>query len=114
MNIDTLLEYIQQMPEVEECFPFDAQTLVCKTMGKMFLLCGLDKTPLQINLKCQPEIAEMLREQFDDILPGYHMNKKHWNTVILTSGLTQKMIQQMIQHSYDLVRKNKNPTQIQF
>ena len=104
MNIEFFRSYCLAKKGVTEEFPFDEQTLVFKVMGKMFALSGLERMPAQVNLKCDPERAITLREEYPDhILGGYHMNKKHWNTVILENSLPPKFICELIDHSYDLV-----------
>lgn len=103
MNIEELREYCLSKKAVEESFPFDEQTLVFKVLGKMFLLTGLEYQPLQFNVKCDPEHAEALREKYSCVLPGYHMSKKHWNTVICNRIAPDKLLKDWIDHSYDLV-----------
>ncbi|MBK7557741.1 MAG: MmcQ/YjbR family DNA-binding protein [Chitinophagaceae bacterium] len=104
MNIETLREYCLQKPYVTEGFPFGEDTLVFKVEEKIFLLAGLDSSPLQFNVKCDPGKAIELREEFpESVLPGYHMNKKHWNTVIVDGRLTAKQLKEMIDDSYTLV-----------
>ncbi len=103
MDIESLREYCLLKKAVKEEFPFGESTLVFKVKGKIFLLVGLDQSPLQFNVKCDPEKAAELREEHDAILPGYHMNKKHWNTVIVDGRLGEKLLRQMIDHSYELV-----------
>lgn len=108
MNIETIREYILQKPSVTEGFPFGEDTLVFKVNNKIFFLAGLESSPLQFNVKCDPEKAVQLREDHpDNILPGYHMNKKHWNTVIIDGRLPAKLVREMIDESYDLVNKTK-------
>ena len=108
MNIETLREYCLQKPFVTAGFPFGEDTLVFKVKEKIFLLAGLDSSPLQINVKCDPGKAIELREEFpESVLPGYHMNKKHWNTVIVDGRLSVKQLTEMIDHSYALVLKKK-------
>ena len=103
MNIEEFRQYCLSKKEVTEDFPFDEQTLVFKVMGKMFALSGLERLPTQVNLKCEPERAIALREQYDgDIIPGYHMSKVHWNTLMLQS-LPPKLILELVDHSYELV-----------
>lgn len=88
-----------------EGFPFDSETLVFKVMGKMYALTSLEN-PVSMNLKCEPERAIELREQYgEDILPGWHMNKKHWNTVSLTGHLSDEFLRELIDHSYQQVVK---------
>ncbi len=105
MNIEEIRAYSIAKPGVEEGFPFGVDTLVFKVNGKIFLLVGLSSQPLQFNAKCDPERAVELRDQYACITPGYHMNKRHWNTVIVDNTLTSKQIKQQIDHSYELVAK---------
>lgn len=105
MNIECLREYCLKKKGVTEGFPFDEVTLVFKVGGKMFLLTSLDKE-LSINIKCDPEKAIELREKYNCVLPGYHMNKKHWNTVTIDSSVADVLIFGWIDHSYDLVLKS--------
>lgn len=102
MNIEEFREYCIQKPGVTEEFPFDEETLVFKVMGKMFALTNL-VGDWNLALKCDPEWAIELREQFPAIRPGYHMNKVHWNTVAMDGSLSQKLILESIDHSYQLV-----------
>ena len=103
MNIEQIREYCLKKKGVTEEFPFDEDTLVFKVAGKIFLLASLDSIPLQINLKCDPEIAVELREEYDSVQPGYHMNKKHWNTIFIDGSLRKELLLKWIDHSYDLV-----------
>jgi predicted DNA-binding protein (MmcQ/YjbR family) len=106
LNVETIREYVLQKENVTEGFPFDEETLVIKVKNKMFLLLSLDETPLRFNVKCQPDKAIELREQYPQtVLPGYHMSKKHWNTIVLNGQLSSKIILQMIDDSYTLVAK---------
>jgi predicted DNA-binding protein (MmcQ/YjbR family) len=105
MNIEELREYCISKKGATECFPFDEATLVFKVMEKMFALTDLNN-PTTVNLKCNPERAIELREQYSDIAPGYHMSKVHWNTVNLQGSLTNTMIKELIDHSYELVVKS--------
>lgn len=102
MNIELFREYCLAKQGVTEDFPFDENTLVFKVMGKMFALTDVMLFE-SVNLKCDPELAIALREQYDSVLPGYHMSKKHWNTVVMGVGLPDKLIQSWIDHSYELV-----------
>ncbi len=102
MNIELYREYCLAKKAVTEEFPFDENILVFKVGGKIFALTNVDKFE-SINLKCDPEKAVELREQYEDVLPGYHMNKKHWNTVLMNSNVSDYLIKQWIDHSYDLV-----------
>ncbi len=106
MNIEELREYCLSKPQVTEGFPFDETTLVFKVGGKLFALTGLNRTPAAVNLKCDPEYALELRDSYENILPGYHMNKKHWNTVEYEYNLSDKLLKELIDHSYDLVVKS--------
>lgn len=104
MNIEEFREYCITKKGVTEEFPFDESTLVFKVLGKMFALTGLNRKPTQVNLKCDPERAIELREEYDGIIiPGYHMSKKLWNTVIFDSRLPKPLLSELIDHSYDLV-----------
>ncbi len=108
MNIETLREYVLQKPSVTEGFPFGEDTLVFKVNGKVFLLTALDEAPLRFNVKCDPDKAIELRDEYPDtVLPGYHMNKKHWNTVIVDAKLSNKQLLEMVDDSYKLVGKIK-------
>lgn len=107
MNIESLRDYCLAKPDAEESFPFGEQTLVFKVKGKIFLLASLDSDPLQFNVKCDPDKAIELRDQYDAIQPGYHMNKKHWNTIMIDGTLNNKLLKEMIDHSYNLVTKKK-------
>lgn len=107
MNVEQIRDYALTLPSVEEGFPFGEETLVFKSEGKIFLLLSLDSAPVQFNVKCDPEKAIELREQYDSVQPGYHMNKKHWNTIIVDGTLTGKQLKEMIKDSYQLVQKKK-------
>ncbi|MES2773995.1 MAG: MmcQ/YjbR family DNA-binding protein [Bacteroidota bacterium] len=108
MDIEQLRQYAISKPGVEEGFPFGPDALVFKAWGKMFLLMALDAQPFRFNVKCDPETAVALREEFPDhILPGYHMNKKHWNTVIANGHLSTKQLKQFIDDSYILVTSKR-------
>ena len=103
MNIEELRTYCLTKEGVEESFPFDEETLVFKVKGKAFLLTGISSSPLRFNVKCEPEEAIALREQYAFVLPGYHMNKKHWNTIVCEPGVNQKLIKKWIDDSFQLV-----------
>ena len=108
MNIEELRELVLQKKDVTEGFPFGNSTIVFKTNNKVFLLVPLDTEYLQFNVKCNPEHAIELREEYpESVLPGYHMNKKHWNTIISNGKLTKKQLLQFVNDSYDLVKKKK-------
>ena len=105
MDIEQLRDYCLQKNGAEEGFPFGEDTLVFKINKKIFLLASLDEKPLQFNVKCAPQKATELREEYPAILPGFHMNKKHWNTVIVDGSLPAKLLKEMIDSSYALVNK---------
>ena len=105
MNIETLQEYCLSKPNAEETLPFGPDTLVYKVNGKVFLLVGLDSDPLSFNVKCDPDKAIELREEFPCVLPGFHMNKKHWNTIRVDGTVSSKQLKEWIDWSYDLVNK---------
>ncbi len=104
MNIEEIRDYCIVKKGVSEGFPFDQDTLVFKVTGKMFLLISLEH-PDSINLKCDPEYAIQLREKYNEVQPGYHMHKKYWNTVYLNGQLSVKLVQSLIDHSYNEVVK---------
>lgn len=107
MDLDGLIGYNAQKAGVEETFPFDEDTLVFKVMGKMFAATSITDLPFRVNLKCDPEWSIELRDEHPEITPGWHMNKKHWNTVVIGEGnLDQSLILQLIDHSYELVVKS--------
>lgn len=105
MNIEQFQEYCISLPGVTEEFPFGEETLVYKVKGKIFALTNIDNFQ-SVNLKCDPENAVELRERYDGVKPGYHMNKKHWNTVEVHSNIPNKLLLQWIRDSYDLVVKS--------
>jgi predicted DNA-binding protein (MmcQ/YjbR family) len=102
MNVEEVRNYCLSLKGAEEGFPFGEDTLVVKAGGRIFALFNLDGPPT-INLKCDPDKALELREIYPSIIPGYHMNKKHWNTILLDGSLPNPLILSMISHSYDLV-----------
>lgn len=102
MHVEILREYCLQKKAVEETFPFDNVTLVFKVASKMFCLIGLDN-PKSCNLKCDPEKAIELRQEFEAVKPGFHMSKTHWNTVTFNLDLNDKEILKLVDHSYELV-----------
>lgn len=103
MDVESLRSYCLAKKGVTDEFPFDADTLVFKVKGKMFALCGLEQIPFSISLKCDPEKATALREEYYESISGaYHMNKKHWNS-ILPGKLPQNLVTSLIDHSYELV-----------
>lgn len=108
MDIEQLRDFCLAKPDVEECFPFGPETLVYKIKGKMFLLVPLEAQPLQFNVKCDPEKAIELREEYGCVKPGYHMNKKYWNTIVVDGTLSVQQLEQFVNDSYFLVVKGKN------
>jgi predicted DNA-binding protein (MmcQ/YjbR family) len=115
MNIETLRDYCLSKPHTREGTPFDEHTLVFYVGDKIFALVPIDEEKLQVNLKCDPAYAMELREQFESVRPGYHMNKKHWNTVLVES-LKDEFLRKLIDDSYVLVingmtKKKRNELQ---
>ena len=107
MNVEEIRNYCLTKKGVTESFPFDNDTLVFKLLDKMFLLVSLEKQPVSFNAKCNPEKAIQLREQFpDNIFPGYHMNKIHWNTIIVNETLGWQLVKEQIDSSYELILKS--------
>lgn len=105
MHIEDLRNYVLSLPDVEETTPFGPDTLVYKINNKMFFLMGLDNESVQFNVKCDPDRAVELREEFpQSVLPGYHMNKKHWNTIVVDGILSTRQLKELIDHSYQLVK----------
>lgn len=103
MHLEELREYCLAKKGVEESFPFGEDTFVYKVMGKMFLLTGIEYQPVEFNVKCNPEKAIELRENFSCVKPGYHMNKNHWNTIVCDSSVSIKQLKEWIDDSYNLV-----------
>lgn len=111
MDIESLREYCLSKEGTEETFPFGPDTIVFKINGKLYLLAGLDSTPLSFNVKCDPDKAQELREEFPCVQPGFHMNKKHWNTITVDGSVPNAQLREWIDWSYDLVKgkpKKKN------
>lgn len=103
MDPETLRDYCLAKPGTTEDFPFDEDTLTFKVMGKMFALISLERQPMAVNLKCDPERALDLRDAYHSVQPGYHMNKRHWNTIALEGDLPTARLKELIDHSYELV-----------
>jgi predicted DNA-binding protein (MmcQ/YjbR family) len=103
MNIEEIRDFCLSLKGVEESFPFDNNTLVFKVGGKIFLLVALDAQPLRFNAKCDPEKAIKLRETYSYVLPGFHMNKQHWNTIVCESNSSRKLLTELIKESYSIV-----------
>ena len=109
MNLETYYEYCLSKIGVTEHFPFDEDTLVFKVGAKMFALSSLsqwEKGQPSVNLKCDPDKAAELRAEYNDIQPGYHMSKIHWNTINVSQKVSDKMIKELIDHSYELIFKS--------
>ncbi|MEZ4893030.1 MAG: MmcQ/YjbR family DNA-binding protein [Saprospiraceae bacterium] len=105
MNVEEFREYCLSKKGTSDDFPFDEHTLCLRVMGKIFAITGLDNIPFKVNLKCEPDYAVELREQYPEIQPGWHMNKAHWNTVEFEGGLGDALLKQLIDHSYEQVVK---------
>src|SRR5256884_9554325 len=103
MDLEQFREYCLAKPPGTEGTPFGETVLVFKIAGKIFALAALDEIPATVNLKCDPDLALELRDRYEQVRPGYHMNKKHWNTVELDSGIPDVELRKMIDHSYELV-----------
>ena len=104
MNVEQIREYCILKEDVEESLPFGPDTLVFKVEGKIFLLLPLDAEQPQFNVKCDPDKAEELRAEYTCVLPGYHMNKKHWNTILMNNSIPDRNLKEWIENSYQLVR----------
>src|SRR5436189_2035692 len=103
MDLEEFREYCLAKGGVTESTPFGETVLVFKVAGKMFALAALDAIPATVNLKCDPDVALELRDRYEQVQPGYHMNKKHWNTIDIEAGIPGGEIRKMIDHSYKLV-----------
>ncbi len=103
MTLPDAIDHFLSKPGAEESTPFGPDVLVYKVAGKMFALAVPDDFPARINLKCDPERALALRDEYESITPGYHMNKRHWNTLVLDGSLPSKLVRDLIDHSYELV-----------
>jgi predicted DNA-binding protein (MmcQ/YjbR family) len=103
MNVESFISYCSSLEGITEEFPFGPQTLVYKVNGKIFAIAGLEEFS-RISLKCDPELAIELRERYPGVIPGYHLNKKHWNTVLMDHSIPDKLIREWIYHSYELVK----------
>jgi predicted DNA-binding protein (MmcQ/YjbR family) len=103
-----LEQFLLSLPRAELSYPFGEEAAVYKVDDKMFAIVKEKSDPLQVSLKCDPQLATMLRERYETVLPGYHLNKKHWNTVVLTGQLNWQEVQDLIRHSYQLVTNANN------
>jgi predicted DNA-binding protein (MmcQ/YjbR family) len=108
MDHKTVENYILSMPNAKLDYPFGEEVAVYKIGDKMFALINEDKQPVRLSLKCDPELSKVLREKYEEVMPGYHLNKKHWNTLVLSGQLSWEEVQGLIRHSYDLVAGNAN------
>jgi predicted DNA-binding protein (MmcQ/YjbR family) len=106
MDLAEFREYCLRKPGASEETPFGPDVLVFKVAGKMFALAALDEVPPRVNLKCDPDLALDLRDRYEQVTPGYHMNKKHWNTVEIESGIPDIDLKEWIDHSYELVTRS--------
>ena len=107
MNVEQIREYCILKEDAEESLPFGPDALVFKVDGKIFLLLSLDAEQPQFNVKCDPDKAEELRAEYPCVLPGYHMNKKHWNTIIVDGSVSSGLLKEWMDDSYGLVKKKK-------
>jgi predicted DNA-binding protein (MmcQ/YjbR family) len=103
MDPADLRAWCLRQPGAVEDFPFGPETSVFKVGGKMFALSALDRTPLEVSVKCEPELAVGLRDSYPAIRPGYHLNKRHWNTLTLDGSLSDQFVRDLVQDSYDLI-----------
>lgn len=106
MDVEKIREHCILKKDVSEGFPFGESTLVFKLHDKIFILLALDANPPQFNAKCDPERAIQLRERYSSVMPGYHMNKLHWNTIICDGSIPESEILKLIDHSYDLIKQS--------
>ncbi|MDQ2869029.1 MAG: MmcQ/YjbR family DNA-binding protein [Verrucomicrobiota bacterium] len=109
MDAETFRKRCLAKAQVTEGTPFGEDHLVFKVAGKVFAILALDEIPPRVNLKCDPDRALELRDRYEQVQPGYHMNKKHWNTVIMDAGMIDSAIIEMLDHSYELVRAKAAP-----
>lgn len=103
MDHKTVEDYVLSMPSSKLEYPFGEEVAVYKVGDKMFALIAEGKDPVRISLKCDPKLAKTLREKYTEVMPGYHLNKKHWNTIVLSGQLSWQQVKELIRHSYDLV-----------
>lgn len=111
MDHKTVEEYILSMPNARLDYPFGEGVAVYKTGDKMFALIQEGKNPVHLSLKCDPQLAKLLREKYETVMEGYHLNKKHWNTLLLTGQLSWEEVQDLIRHSYILVTEGEDASQ---
>ena len=110
MNHKTVEQYVLSVPNAKLDYPFGEDVAVYKVNDKMFALIAEKSDPARISLKCDPKLAKVLREKYETVMAGYHLNKKHWNTIVLSGQLDEEDIIGLIRHSYDLVAKNQSDT----
>jgi predicted DNA-binding protein (MmcQ/YjbR family) len=103
MDHKTVHDYLLTMPNSRLDYPFGEEVAVYKTGDKMFALVAEKSDPVRLSLKCDPQLSQVLRERYESVMPGYHLNKKHWNTIVLTGQLSGEEVQDLIRHSYQLV-----------
>ena len=108
MDHKTLEDYLLSWPNAKLDYPFGEGVAVYKVDDKMFALIAEDSNPLRLSLKCDPGLAESLREEYETVLPGYHLNKKHWNTILLTGQLSWDQVQDLVRLSYNLVTESED------
>ena len=108
MDHKTVEAYILSMPTAKLDYPFGKDVAVYKVGEHMFALIQEGSNPVQLSLKCDPQLAELLRSKYESVMPGYHLNKKHWNTMLLTGQLSWPEVQDLIRHSYELVKQANN------
>lgn len=108
MDHKTVEEYVLSMPDARLEYPFGEEVAVYKTGYKMFALIAEKSDPVRISLKCDPKLTEILRKKYETVMPGYHLNKKHWNTIVLTGQLPWDDVKGLIRHSYELVAGAKD------
>lgn len=109
-TVDEIKNMLAAMPEAVLDYPFDAETAVYKigsSKGKMFALIAEHSRPVRLSLKCDPQLAELLRERYESVLPGYHLNKKYWNTIVCSGQLNDEELQDLIRHSFELVNSSQ-------
>jgi len=102
-RLETLCEYMLAKPATSDGFPFGPEVMVFKVAGKIFAISPWEANPISVSLKCDPDRAVELREQHEGIIPGYHLNKKHWNTVVMDDSVSMDLMHELIDHSYDLI-----------
>lgn len=107
MNVEEIRDYALSLTDAEESMPFGPDNLVFKIKGKIFLLLSLDSDPLRFNVKCDPDKGIQLRDEYLSVLPGYHMNKRHWNTILVNGELSNDFLKDCIHESFLLVQKKK-------